>query len=1270
MTLPSQYTHSHSHYHITHHTYLYIHNYSHTKLVNLLTDFIDSSSQSALVLSNLGLKLSDIAIISDCAWPSWVLVLEFFLEGSIAFKKATVLVPSRSCYNFFGTSRISSIQWSLCDLSSSLSPSVFKRVSRLLRSSSLHLYSGSLLGFRHIFTVTSSLARPIPMIVLLEGKIKLRSLASFTAFQWRLVKHSDVGGSTSGKFWIGFSGSLRSVDIPPPTYCPLVMADLLEFAPKSVSVVMAPSPSSTVTFRSASLLPCPHACDTWESSGLFPLHRIHSSSIQVLAPSPFVSTKWGIRSFTTKEVARFLDAPVAIETRLAKAFPTHLDPCHPFCSSFPCKLLTHALWLTGYCSVRDGGFDLTRPMFTIDSSSGNIVSQAQFNSTSDTADIKAAKVDDAVVPVHLWNNRLLDTHPDQDFVKQLNKSKVDWSLTIIRSFMISVWVRSITKSFVRYLKITYNSESSSEEYVKDLDAGIDCIKYATQCTWWEWLGGSRLFFWRWPNEFKNMARDGIPVCWLPDKQPTSKRPQPPVHDKEVRKQMTAKLQKVRRRGYVRSGFVRSLIRFFAVPKGNTDIRMVYDGTASGFNDSVFVPTFGLPTVETLLRGTGPNTWMVDLDIGDMFLNFMLAEDARELVGIDLSPFSFDDLSDELKVKWERWWRCAMGLKVSPNHAIRAILFAEEFLKGDLMDLTNPFQTSGADLNLPGVPNYDPSKPWFSLVNAFGLLAAILAIYVDDERINAESEDQAWKASHQVGSRESYLGIQDAARKRRPPSQNPGAWAGSMIRTNGSDVGILISEERWKKTRSIIRKWLNKLLQNANADLEVSEMLSDRGFLIYIGRTYRELNPFFKGIHLTLDGWRKNRDDDGWRVATSYVERNTVKCADASTSEYPKTVKAVPRLIGDLQALKQLTESMTAPIVVVRSKRMYLVRYGFGDASGGGFGSSMTSPQGIQVHMGTWNEKGSKQSSNFRELGNLVHRLELEAERGLLSGAEIFMFTDNSTAESAFHNGTSSSPILFELIVRLRQLQLMKGAKIHLIHVSGKRMISQGTDGISRGNFLEGVMAGKDMLSFVPISLTAFERSEKLLPWMRKWLNNSKLTPLSASDWVKRGQGLGNKLWTNTDGMKFPIKGDEDLFVWAPPPCIAEVAVEYLRMSVHRRPQNTHVFVCPKLMTYKWRKALLRSCDFSFYVDPGCDHWSIDMHESLLIGIYLPLLPCYPWTFRRSRSVLEMERILRKVQKAKTGAECSILFKFFLFTRKLPSLQHGLVRDLLSKGRIR
>ena len=80
--------------------------------------------------------------------------------------------------------------------------------------------------------------------------------------------------------------------------------------------------------------------------------------------------------------------------------------------------------------------------------------------------------------------------------------------------------------------------------------------------------------------------------------------------------MKLKLSKVRKQGNIAPGRVKSLIKYFSVPKGEYDVRMVYDGTASGFNDSVWTPNFDLPTVESLPRGTDPETWMVDLDIGE------------------------------------------------------------------------------------------------------------------------------------------------------------------------------------------------------------------------------------------------------------------------------------------------------------------------------------------------------------------------------------------------------------------------------------------------------------------------------------------------------------------------------------------------------------------------------------------------------------------------------------------------------------------------------
>ena len=53
--------------------------------------------------------------------------------------------------------------------------------------------------------------------------------------------------------------------------------------------------------------------------------------------------------------------------------------------------------------------------------------------------------------------------------------------------------------------------------------------------------------------------------------------------------MKEKVESVRNKLYIKNGHVSSLIKYFPVPKGDSDVRMVYDGTASGFNSMVWVP---------------------------------------------------------------------------------------------------------------------------------------------------------------------------------------------------------------------------------------------------------------------------------------------------------------------------------------------------------------------------------------------------------------------------------------------------------------------------------------------------------------------------------------------------------------------------------------------------------------------------------------------------------------------------------------------------------
>lgn len=129
------------------------------------------------------------------------------------------------------------------------------------------------------------------------------------------------------------------------------------------------------------------------------------------------------------------------------------------------------------------------------------------------------------------------------------------------------------------------------------------------------------------------------------------------------------------------------------------------------------------------------------------------------------------------------------------------------------------------------------------------------------------------------------------------------------------------------------------------------------------------------------------------------------------------------------------------------------------------------------------------SSNYKETSNNIKSLETMGEQGLLSGTEIFFFTDNSTAEAVFLNDSSKKESLFNLVLRMHQLEMNYKCKIHFIHCAGKQMIAQGTDGHSRGYLLSGVMTGKSMSDFVPIHKTALERSSGLSDWIRSWTSS-------------------------------------------------------------------------------------------------------------------------------------------------------------------------------------
>ena len=296
--------------------------------------------------------------------------------------------------------------------------------------------------------------------------------------------------------------------------------------------------------------------------------------------------------------------------------------------------------------------------------------------------------------------------------------------------------------------------------------------------------------------------------------------------------------------------------------------------------------------------------------------------------------------------------------------------------------------------------------------------------------------------------------------------------------------------------------------------------------------------------------------------------------------------------------------------------------GGGDASGQGFGGMVEKEGVIEFEFGQWNlfiQEG--RSSNFKELSNLVRILEERIgqggnHQGTINGFELFIFTDNLVAENAYYKGNSTSPLLFELILRLRVLEMREQIILHVIHIAGTRMQACGIDGLSRGVTLEGVMKGRSLIYFVPLNKSVLDRSHDFKDWISQW-------------WP---EGFGLRFLEYKDWFS-ALSDVKHGYVWVPPPAVADMAVELMTKAIHKRPYTTHIFVCPRLLTSKWRKQLGKATDLLWTIPLTSPVWNKSQHEPLMFAIYFPLSIRYPW---RHKGVITVDGVARQLSELWEG----------------------------------
>ena len=740
-----------------------------------------------------------------------------------------------------------------------------------------------------------------------------------------------------------------------------------------------------------------------------------------------------------------------------------------------------------------------------------------------------------------------------------------------------------------------------------------------------------------------------------------------------------KIQRIVDTGYIKPNYAHWDIQFFAVPKGEDDVRIVYNGTKGGINLVVWAPPFFLPVSASLVRLIQIGTYQLDMDIGEMFLNFALHPSAWKYCGVNLKGFKGIKLPGKHDhMVWTTLW---MGFAPSSANAVRHLSLAQEVAKGDPLDPSNPFRWDRVVMNMPASEEFDPSMPWIYKRNdRVGKIAGDCVTFVDDIRVTGYSVENCWQCGRRLSSVLQMLGIQDAARKRRPPSLEPGPWAGTIARSNSSTVFKTVTQDKWDKGKRYLadtKASMGTKERPQTVDRKILEQV--RGFFNHLCITYDFMLPYLKGLHNSIDGWRDGRNIDGWRteegtwedVLNHYViegklsieasEKLLMEKEDSITG--PKVVMPVPRLFDDVEMLLHLMKCERPAQIPARYSRTVEVIYGFADASGRGLGSTvqMGSNENLVVRMGVWStNEEAENSSNWKELRNLRESIMEEGERGNLKNSMVFMVTDNSTVEGAFYKGNTPSRALFEEIMKLKGCEIKYQFILYVMHCSGTRMISQGTDGVSRGVLNEGSLGGMPLRSFLPVNLNALERSQGLKVWINSWMPQGYhiLTP---EEWFVEGHDL-----RFVETGKFPRKMSyaAGTYLWIPPPAGGDVALEQLRFARAKRKESIHVFVIPRLFFALFRRQLYKEADLILFLPVGFECWPVEMHEPLILAFSFPYARHPPWRVQRTPKMLAVAREMRQMWKEKKLDGGNILRKLLLEMGKLPSMPEHVVRRVL------
>jgi hypothetical protein len=287
----------------------------------------------------------------------------------------------------------------------------------------------------------------------------------------------------------------------------------------------------------------------------------------------------------------------------------------------------------------------------------------------------------------------------------------------------------------------------------------------------------------------------------------------------------------------------------------------------------------------------------------------------------------------------------------------------------------------------------------------------------------------------------------------------------------------------------------------------------------------------------------------------------------------------PETLEDLQWWEEFLS--LNPGNTSRAGHMQTMGVTWGDGSGTGTGGTFEVVQHqhtpvLETWMGTWAAHVAHFDSNWRELRTLLWTLERlggatshgggasavsclstkpEPARGALDGGTLFYFTDNMVTYYIVHNGSSTSPALHSLIRRIKIIELRLGCRLEPIHVPGRLMIVQGTDGLSRGMWVSADHLLRSSVAESRLTLEAVPYTSLMGAWALQ----------------RAGLPVATPHWHITDDSEWSwAKLGDQVSIWTPSPEIAHQAITtFLDLWVERPATTAALFLIPRVLQRDW-----------------------------------------------------------------------------------------------------